>query len=213
MKKPIKIAGFYILLIAVILVATAFLWDSIPQDKPVYSDIITMFQSEQVKEFTVDENNTLSMTVRVTLDDGTEGEKYVTYKLRDLGLFVNDLGELIDEQHAAGVITNYDYPAPHTLPIWVALLPYIILIVVLIGAFIFFINQVPGGKGSKIGSVGRAKAKLVTADKAKVFFKDVAGADEEKAELEEVVEFLRNPAYFTKLGAKIPHGVLLVGPP
>ena len=213
MKKPIKIAGFYILLIAVILVATAFLWDSIPQDKPMYSDIVTMFQSEQVKEFTVDENNTLSMTVRVTLTDGTEGEKYVTYKLRDINLFIHDLGELIDEQHEAGIITNYDYPAPHTLPSWVALLPYIILIVVLIGAFIFFINQVPGGKGSKIGSVGRAKAKLVTADKAKVFFKDVAGADEEKAELEEVVEFLRNPAYFTKLGAKIPHGVLLVGPP
>ena len=74
-------------------------------------------------------------------------------------------------------------------------------------------NQANGGKGSKINSVGRAKAKLITADTARVYFKDVAGADEEKAELEEIVEFLRNPEYFTKLGAKIPHGVLLVGPP
>ena len=79
--------------------------------------------------------------------------------------------------------------------------------------WMFVMNQATGGKGSKINSVGRAKAKLVTADKAKVYFKDVAGADEEKAELEEIVEFLRNPEYFTKLGAKIPHGVLLVGPP
>ena len=79
--------------------------------------------------------------------------------------------------------------------------------------WMFVVNQATGGKGSKINSVGRAKAKLVTADKTKVYFKDVAGADEEKAELEEIVEFLRNPEYFTKLGAKIPHGVLLVGPP
>jgi len=213
MKNGFKIAIFYIVLIGVILIATASLWDSIPQDELVYSDIIDLFRNEQVKKFEVDEENNLAMAVRVTLPDGTEGETLVTYQLRSLDLFINNLGDIIEYQHANGIIEAYDYPPPYNIPWWVSLIPYVIVIVLLIAMWMFVMNQATGGKGSKINSVGRAKAKLVTPDKAAVYFKDVAGADEEKAELEEIVEFLRNPEYFTKLGAKIPHGVLLVGPP
>ena len=74
-------------------------------------------------------------------------------------------------------------------------------------------NQAAGGKGSKIASFGKSRAKLGSDEKRKVYFKDVAGADEEKEELTEIVDFLRTPAKYTKLGARIPHGVLLVGPP
>ncbi len=213
MKNGLKIAIFYIVLIGIILVATASLWQSIPQETLVYSDVKEYFYNEQVKKFEVDEENNLTMAVRVTLTDGTEGEAYVTYKLRSLELFINDMGELIEEQHKSGIISAYDYPPPYSIPWWVSLIPYVIVIILLVAMWMFVMNQASGGKGSKINSVGRAKAMLVTADKAKVYFKDVAGADEEKAELEEIVEFLRNPEYFTKLGAKIPHGVLLVGPP
>lgn len=213
MKNGLKIAIFYIVLIGIILVATASLWGTIPEEKLIYSEVVDLFKNEQVKQFEVDEDNNLSMIVRTTLSDGTEGEGYVTYKLRDVSLFINDLGELIEVQHENGIITAYDYPPPYNIPWWVSLIPYVIVIVLLIAMWMFVMNQATGGKGSKINSVGRAKAKLVTADKAKIYFKDVAGADEEKAELEEIVEFLRNPEYFTKLGAKIPHGVLLVGPP
>ncbi len=213
MKNGLKIAIFYIVLIGIILIATASLWNSIPQESIVYSDVVDYFNNEQVKKFEVDEDNNLTMVVRATLSDGTETEAYVTYKLRNLDLFIHDLGDLIEEQHKAGIITAYDYPPPYSIPWWVSLIPYVIVIILLIAMWMFVMNQATGGKGSKINSVGRAKAKLVTADKAKVYFKDVAGADEEKAELEEIVEFLRNPEYFTKLGAKIPHGVLLVGPP
>ncbi|MBQ8188052.1 MAG: AAA family ATPase, partial [Clostridia bacterium] len=153
------------------------------------------------------------MVVRQSLADGTEAETLVTYKLRSFDLFILELGDTVEEQHEAGIITMYDYPAPYNIPWWISLIPYVIVIVLLIAMWMFVMNQATGGKGSKINSVGRAKAKLITADTAKVYFKDVAGADEEKAELEEIVEFLRNPEYFTKLGAKIPHGVLLVGPP
>ncbi|MBE6541805.1 MAG: ATP-dependent zinc metalloprotease FtsH, partial [Ruminococcaceae bacterium] len=212
MKNGFKVAIFYIVLIGIILISTASLWSSIPQEKLVYSDVVELFKTEQVKRFEVDEENNLTMAVTVTLQDGTEGEVIHTYRLRSLDLFIRDLGDTIAEQHARGIITDYDYPPPYNVPWWVSLIPYVIVIVLMIAMWMFVMNQA-GGKGSKINSVGRAKAKLVTADKAKVYFKDVAGADEEKAELEEIVEFLRNPGYFTKLGAKIPHGVLLVGPP
>ncbi len=213
MKNSLKIAIFYIVLIGILIVATASLWDNIPEEKLVFSQVVEMFQNEQVRQFEVDEENNLTMLVRVATPDGTAGETYVTYQLRDINLFLNELGELIRTQHEAGIIEAYDYPPPYEIPWWVSLVPYAIVIVLLIVMWMFVMNQATGGKGSKINSVGRAKAKLVTADKAKVFFKDVAGADEEKAELEEIVEFLRRPEYFTKLGAKIPHGVLLVGPP
>ena len=213
MKNSFKIAIFYIVLIGILIVATASLWNSVPTDSLLYSDVVDLFKNEQVREFKVDEDNTLTMLVRVTKQDGTEGEATLTYQLSDIDMFREDLGTLIESQHEAGIITAYDYPPPYEIPWWVSLLPYAIVIILFIAMWIYVMNQASGGKGSKINSVGRAKAKLITADTAKVYFKDVAGADEEKAELEEIVEFLRNPEYFTKLGAKIPHGVLLVGPP
>ncbi len=213
MKNSLKIAIFYIVLIGILIIATASLWDNIPEEKLVFSQVVEMFRNEQVRQFEVDEENTLTMIVRQTTNDGVASEAIVTYQLRDLDLFLNELGDLIRIQHDAGIIEAYDYPPPYEIPWWVSLVPYAIVIILMIVMWMFVVNQATGGKGSKINSVGRAKAKLVTADKTKVYFKDVAGADEEKAELEEIVEFLRNPEYFTKLGAKIPHGVLLVGPP
>ncbi len=213
MKNSFKIAIFYIVLIGIIIVATASLWQSIPQEELVFSGVVDYFENEKVERFWVDEDNNLTMYVREVTAEGTEGLAVKTYELRSLDLFLDTLGDTITRQHSEGIITSYDYPPPYNIPWWVSLIPYAVVIVLLIVMWMFVINQATGGKGSKINSVGRAKAKLVTADKAHVYFKDVAGADEEKAELEEIVEFLRNPAYFTKLGAKIPHGVLLVGPP
>ncbi len=213
MKNSFKIAIFYIVLIGILIVATASLWNSVPTESLLYSQVVDLFKNEQVREFKVDEDNTLTMNVRIMNNDGTEGETTLTYQLSDIDMFREDLGELIEAQHEAGIITAYDYPPPYEIPWWLSLLPYIVVIVLFVAMWIYVMNQANGGKGSKINSVGRAKAKLITADTARVYFKDVAGADEEKAELEEIVEFLRNPEYFTKLGAKIPHGVLLVGPP
>ena len=205
MKNSFKIAIFYIVLIGILIVATASLWNSVPTESLLYSQVVDLFKNEQVREFKVDEDNTLTMNVRIMNNDGTEGETTLTYQLSDIDMFREDLGELIEAQHEAGIITAYDYPPPYEIPWWLSLLPYIVVIVLFVAMWIYVMNQANGGKGSKINSVGRAKAKLITADTARVYFKDVAGADEEKAELEEIVEFLRNPEYFTKLGAKIPH--------
>ncbi len=213
MKKNFKVAIFYILLIGAILVSTTIIWGNAPAEDVVYSDIVSYFNNEQVKEFVI-KNNEITLTLRTQLPDGTEGESTVQYKLRDVSYFMMTMGDTIDAQHQAGIIVEYDIPPLAETPWWLYYLPTILMIVALVGIWIFFMKRTSamGGVG-KINSFGKAKVKVPNSDKNKVLFRDVAGADEEKAELVEIVEFLKNPEAFTKLGAKIPHGVLLVGPP
>ncbi len=210
MKNVFKVGIFYVLLFAVIIFAVSSLWNSMPKEELLYSDIRSYFTEERVKNFVI-EKDVLKLEVRDEKDPSKT--EVVEYELRDVSFFVSEFKDIIAEQYDQGIIESFDYPKPYELPVWVSFLPYILVIVLFAVIWYFAMNQMTGGKGAKPGSFGKSRARVHTPDKNKVFFKDVAGADEEKAELEEIVEFLKDPGYFTKLGAKIPHGVLLMGPP
>ena len=123
----------------------------------------------------------------------------------------NRNGVLEDDE--VSILTYYNPQSPVETPWWVSLLPWVLIFVVIIIIYVISFRQMSGkGGAGKFNSFGKARVKTPN-EKSKVLFRDVAGADEEKEELVEIVEFLKDPAKFTKLGAKIPHGVLLVGPP
>ena len=216
MKSNRNIIWFYLIFI-VLIVFIATLFATGGGEKTVkYSDVRKLFEDKKVTAFVVDESNLLTLQLK----DG----KVIEYKLKYFEVFYDDLHELINEQLKEGVITYYEYEPATTLPWWVKFMPYLIVIIVLVAIWWVFISRAAGKSGGSSGSGGgglggrmnsftKARTKLGSDEKHKVLFSDVAGADEEKEELKEIVEFLKNPDRFSSLGAKIPRGVLLVGAP
>ncbi len=200
---------FYAVIVALIVIALSALFSGgSKKEKVTYDDIALYFQNEQVREVTVTQRNVLKLVVEV---DGTEKE--VSYKLREYGQFFEDFEGTILDQINRGIITYYEPEPISNSSAWLSYLPMILLLVGLVVLWFISFRSL-NGKNNKFNSFGRAKPKTPNPnDREKVLFRDVAGADEEKEELVEIVEFLKDPQKFTKLGAKIPHGVLLVGPP
>ena len=172
-----------------------------------YSEVLKLFREEQVKSFTL-QDGTLTLTLRA---DGDE-TKTATASIGDTEIFHNDLDALIADQSARGVLTSYNYPQSPGAPWYRTILPYALLGVGLLVVWFFLMNRANGGP-SAMAQFTRANANLGVPSKEKVTFADVAGADEEKAELQQIVEFLRDPKRFQEMGARVPKGVLLVGPP
>ena len=169
-----------------------------------YSDLVVEIQNDNVKTLTFTENE-----VEGIFKDGKEFTSYIPSLFYFSGAFYdNHLVEKIE----AGEIEVIGEPVPPT-PLWLQALPTIGMLVLLGVLWYVFMKQSQGGGTGKAMSFGKSRARMVKDDEKKITFADVAGLDEEKEELSEIVDFLKNPAKFVKLGARIPKGVLLVGPP
>lgn len=202
MKKYMKNIGFYILLFAIIMVIFTMYLSMPTEDVKTYNDLYSEIVNENVQSLTVVER-----TATAILKNGTGME----VSIPPMEQFYSDLGDILRKQMDEGKIDKVDYQAPAETPWWISILPTVIMIVIFVFFWMFFINQSNGG--GKVMSFGKTKARMVSEDSKKHTFDDVAGAEEEKEELAEIVEFLKNPAKFRELGARIPRGVLLVGPP
>ena len=208
-QQPKQLNPLFLMLALALIFALAagvFSLHSTPAGIP-YSEVLDQFRNEKVSSFTL-EGSTLTLRLR-----GENGaEKSVTASIGDTELFHKDLDELIADQYASGVLTSYNYlPAPGT-PWYREALPYVVVGVILLVVFFVLMGRANGGP-SAMAQFTRANAHFGLSGKEKVTFADVAGADEEKAELQQIVDFLRNPKRFYDMGAHVPKGVLLVGPP
>ena len=173
-----------------------------------YAEVVQLFEQEKVKSFTV-QDTTLTLKLREAVDGKMELRK----ELYDFDLFYDDLNELVVEQKAAGILEDYNYSANHSPNYLAIALPYVIAVAGLFAIWYFFSMRASGGGNDRMAKFGNATFRHGSESARKTTFADVAGADEEKEELAEIVDFLRDPQRFVELGARIPKGVLLVGPP
>ena len=171
-----------------------------------YSQVVELFQEEQVKSFVVSEQ-----TITLQLHNPYNGEMELRCRLADPESFRQELMPLLQQQKADGILESYDFVPEEGFSVYDLVLPLLIVGGILLLLWMLLMGRM--NAGNHMNNFGKARTVLGLPDGKKVTFEDVAGADEEKEELQEIVDFLRDPDKFTKIGARIPHGLLLVGPP
>ncbi len=198
------------LVVYVAALVLVFSWVSslaVPKTNAIpYSEVVELFQQEQVKSFTV-KGNTITLELRTPYN----GKTQIQTALAQPESFRQEMEELLKEQYASGVLTSYDFQPGKAFSAYDIVLPIILAGGVLLLLWSILMGKMNGS--NPLANFGKARTVLGVPDGKKVTFADVAGAEEEKEELEEIVDFLRDPQKFTQIGARIPHGILLVGPP
>ena len=207
MKRP-KIFPFliYMAVLIALFAWSSGLFRSAGQDLS-YSEMIQLFEQEQVKEFVV-EDDTITLLLHAPLN----GKSQISTTLADPEVFRMENQELLRDQLQRGVLQGYDFIPGKGFSPSQLIFPLLTVGIILLLLWAIFMSRMSGG-GNPASNFGKARTVLGIPDGQKVTFADVAGADEEKEELKEVVDFLRDPKKYTAIGARIPHGLLLVGPP
>ena len=206
-QKNTLLPSLLFLVVVAVLVLVVGRLSSAPAKQLSYSEVLDLFETEQVESFVL-EGSTLTLTLRDA--DANTSSPYA--KIGDTETFHKDLDALIAEQSAGGVLTSYDYLPEPPAPWYRAALPYVLAGLALLFVWVLMQNRAGGGPAA-MSQFTRADARLGPDKRDPVTFDDVAGADEEKAELQQIVDFLRDPKRFAAMGARVPRGVLLVGPP
>ena len=215
--NPRKLAAIlpYILIPALILVGLSYFSGRNQQEKTEYYQIVQYFDDHAIKEYTL---NFSSGLLRYTRVDEKGKEVKEEFMVPNVNMFIDDVGETVrsyNRAHPDDPIKD-KYKTGSAGSVFITILPTALLVIIM-GAFVIVMfrrmNQTMGAENNRTLSFGKAKVKQLTDEKRKTTFADVAGADEEKEELSEIVEFLKAPDRFNALGARIPKGVLLVGPP
>ena len=197
--------GLYFMAIGLLLIAYYAMSSANMGATVTYAQVENLFETEQVESFYVRDGDQLHMTLK----DGTTAY----HQLGSVEIFREDQEDLIRQQKAEGIIKDYNFDPPQEPAWWSEILLYVLLIGGIFLLWQFMMMKSQGGGVDQGKKFGRAKIRFGSESKQKVSFSDVAGADEEKEELQEVVGFLKEPQKYLELGARIPKGVLLVGPP
>jgi len=203
-RKFISFALYVLTLTLVFSWASNFLGESLSQLP--YSQVVELFHAEQVKSFVVS-GDSISMELHTPY----EGETSVDAPLADAESFRRELGDLFIQQQEAGILTSYHFVPEEEFSPYELIMPLVLAGLVLLFVWAMFMSR--ANNTNPLNNFGKARTVMGVPDGKKVTFADVAGADEEKEELQEIVDFLRDPAKFAAIGARIPHGMLLVGPP
>ena len=197
-------------LIYLVLLIAVFSWLSgvftQSQDQIPYSTVLKLFRNEQVKSFVVDDH-----VMTMELRSAYNGQTSLTATIADVDRFVREMEPLLQAQTDSGVLEYYHFRPEKEPSAYDLVLPLVLAGLVLLFAWGFMAGR--ANNANPLSNFGKARTTLGVPEGKKVTFADVAGADEEKQELQEIVDFLRNPEKFREIGAKIPHGLLLVGPP
>ena len=173
-----------------------------------YSQVVSLLEDGKVKAFVVQGD-----TITLQLSEPYAGKTVLTAALSDVERFRQEQWDTIQQQVAAGTLESYDFRSGRTVSPYDWVIPLTLAGLIVLLVWFLLVSRSSGNNSNPLASFGRARANLGAPGGKKVTFDDVAGADEEKAELQEVVDFLRDPKKYTDIGARIPHGILLVGPP